>query len=73
MEEIERIAKQYGLLLKLNTEKEKLRVLIVDDDRQMTEFLSELYSGYQDFVVCEHGFDGLEAGHKLHTFINPRL
>ncbi len=44
------------------------RILIVDDDVQLSGFLMELLQGLPDPVQTEVANDGFEAGQKLQTF-----
>ena len=45
-----------------------VRILIVDDDRTLVGFLTELFSDDTGRTVVETAFDGFEAGQKVHTF-----
>lgn len=45
-----------------------LRVLIVDDDKQVAGFLVEWLSGLDDPFIVSTATDGFETGRKVHTF-----
>lgn len=65
--EVERFARERGLTLNLGNGG-ALRVLIVDDDKQLRLYLVELLSGLQDEVVTETARDGFEVGLKVSEF-----
>lgn len=45
-----------------------LRVLVVDDNHSLAEYLRELLTGLDDGIVVSLAHDGFEAGEKLHQF-----
>ena len=63
-EEVERFARLW------NPEGNKgpLRVLIVDDDKSVVNFLKELLEGDARLVIVEIALDGFDAGRKVYTF-----
>jgi len=44
------------------------RILIVDDDKQLVFYLSELLKTFSDDIYIDYAFDGFEAGHKVDIF-----
>lgn len=64
-EEVERFARQWNPA----GNKGPLRVLIVDDDRAVVGFLTELLQDDEQRIVVETAHDGFEAGRKLHSFL----
>ncbi|HEC12459.1 MAG TPA: response regulator [Acidiferrobacteraceae bacterium] len=69
--EVERFARKRGLTLNTGTSG-ALRVLVVDDDVQLTRYLAEYLNGYQDEVVTQTVNDGFAAGLKVREF-NPHI
>jgi CheY-like chemotaxis protein len=65
--EIERFAREHGTVLQPPGDGE-YRILIVDDDRQVATYLSELLSGTPRDVVVQVAHDGFEAGRLVQTF-----
>ncbi len=63
-EEVERFARQSNPL----GNKGPLRILIVDDDRAVLGFLTELFEGGEYQTIVETAHDGFEAGRKVHVF-----
>ena len=63
-EEVERFARQWNPV----GNKGPLRILIVDDDRAVRGFLTELLEGEEYPAVVDTAHDGFDAGRKLHTF-----
>lgn len=64
-EEVERFARQSNPV----GNKGPLRILIVDDDRAVRGFLTELFEGGDYSTVVDTARDGFEAGRKVHTFL----
>ncbi|MCK5664612.1 MAG: response regulator, partial [Thiotrichaceae bacterium] len=69
--EVERFAFERGLTLHAQSSDE-LRVLIVDDDRQFSNYLLELLSIENGVKAVEVAHDGFEAGLKVPNF-NPNI
>lgn len=74
-DEVERFAAQQGgVAMAVGEQQEETtpdahhRILIVDDDVQLTGFLVELLQGLPDPVQTEVANDGFEAGQKLVAF-----
>ncbi|HHI92938.1 MAG TPA: response regulator [Gammaproteobacteria bacterium] len=75
-DEVKRFASQYtqvngALVTRINSASGgdgAHRILIVDDDVQLSGFLVELLQGLPDPVRTEVANDGFEAGQKLQTF-----
>jgi excisionase family DNA binding protein len=63
-EEVERFARQWNPI----GNKGPLRILIVDDDRGVLGFLTELFEGGEVQTAVETAHDGFEAGRKVHIF-----
>lgn len=63
-DEVERFARQCNPV----GNKGPLRILIVDDDRGVLGFLTELFEGGSHPAVVDTARDGFEAGRKVHTF-----
>ncbi len=63
-ESVELFAKQS----KTAPQRNNLRVLIVDDDKQVAEFLVEWLTGLDEPFVVSSAADGFEAGIKVHSF-----
>lgn len=63
-ESVEQFAKQCKTLSKRND----LRILIVDDDKQVAGFLVEWLSGLDEPFTVSSAADGFEAGGKVHNF-----
>lgn len=70
-DEVERFARQYGLALAPHISP-GLRVLVVDDEPQLRQYLRELLEPLDDVTAVEVAADGFEAGHKVHKF-RPNL
>ncbi len=66
--EVERFALQRGIRLERGG-RDRLRVLIVDDDKQLTRYLVELLDTLSDAVATDTAYDGFEAGQKVRTFV----
>lgn len=66
--EVERFAVQRGIRLERGG-REQLRVLIVDDDKQLAGYLVELLDTLSDNVATDTAYDGFEAGQKVRTFV----
>jgi excisionase family DNA binding protein len=63
-EAVEQFAKQS----KSAPQRDELRVLIVDDDRQVAGFLVEWLSGLDEPFIVDSATDGFVAGSKVYTF-----
>jgi excisionase family DNA binding protein len=63
-ESVEQFAKQ----CKTVPQRNDLRVLIVDDDKQVVEFLVEWLTGLDEPFIVSTAADGFEAGSKVYTF-----
>lgn len=66
-DDIQHFASQRGLVLESNTN-DKIRLLIVDDDKTLLGYLVELFSVYTDLVEVESANNGFEAGQKVESF-----
>ncbi len=66
-QEIERFVRERRLQLP-GMEDDKLRVLIVDDDKAFTGYLRALFSRMEQKVVTEVSNDGFDAGMKIMSF-----
>ncbi len=66
-QEVERFAREHELTLQPAPDP-RLRILIVDDDKQFSGYLVELLTGLSTEVVVETASDGFEAGQKIQTF-----
>lgn len=67
-QEIERFAKKHNLPFRENRGREKLHVLIVDDEVQLCRYLMALFSDFEQELVAKCVHDGFEAGYMVHTF-----
>lgn len=65
--DVESFARDKGLTLNLG-DKDVLRVLIVDDDEQLTRYLVKLLDGLKTEVILETASDGFIAGLKIREF-----
>jgi excisionase family DNA binding protein len=65
--EVERFARERGVTLNL-VDAGAIRVLIVDDDEQLSRYLVDLLSGFKEQVVTEIAIDGFAAGFKVREF-----
>jgi len=63
-ESVEQFSKQYKAVPQRND----LRVLVVDDDRQVAGFLVEWLTGLDEPFIVDTAADGFEAGSKVHSF-----
>jgi excisionase family DNA binding protein len=63
-ENVEQFAKQ----CKTAPQRNDLRVLVVDDDKQVAGFLVEWLTGLDEPFVVDAAADGFEAGSKVHIF-----
>ena len=66
-QELLRFADERGLSLSWIVQG-KARVLIVEDDEQVSAFLCELLRGYDGIDALETAANGFEAGRKVHSF-----
>lgn len=65
-ENVEQFAKQYKTAAPVK--RNDLRVLVVDDDKQVAGFLVEWLTGLDEPFIVDTAADGFEAGSKVHTF-----
>ena len=65
--EIERFARKKGLTMQLPTD-DALRILIVDDEVQVAEYLSVFLSSVDEFVTTMIANDGYAAGKLVQVF-----
>ncbi len=63
-ETVEQFAKQS----KPTPARNELRILVVDDDKQVAGFLVEWLTGLDEPFVVSSASDGFEAGSKMYTF-----
>ncbi|MGZ8232413.1 MULTISPECIES: response regulator [Methylobacter] len=63
-ESVEQFAKQY----KSTPQRNDLRILVVDDDKQVSGFIIEWLTGLDEPFVVNSATDGFEVGSKVHTF-----
>lgn len=66
--DIEQFAQGHAANLSTRDSIETLRLLVVDDNRDLVDLVSELLATVKQPIVKEFAFDGFEAGDKLHTF-----
>jgi len=64
--DVERFGRQRGLSLR--SRNEVLRILVVDDDRQLSGYLLELLGSLSEPIETEVAKDGFDAGQKVLTF-----
>lgn len=67
LHEVERFAQERGMSLQHFLEDE-FRVLIVDDDEQVIDYLLDLFRTLPGNVSTEVAHDGFSAGHKVFSF-----
>jgi excisionase family DNA binding protein len=65
--DVERFARERGIALQ-PPEGDSLRILIVDDDKQLAGFLVELFANQEEPTSTQTAHDGFEAGAKVQTF-----
>lgn len=63
-ESIEQFARQY----KTPPQRNDLRILVVDDDKQVAGFLVEWLTGLDKPFIVDTAADGFGVGSKVHTF-----
>lgn len=63
-EHVEQFAKQS----KTPPPRNDLRILVVDDDKQLTGFLVEWLAGLDEPFIVSSAVDGFEAGSKVYSF-----
>lgn len=63
-ESVEQFAKQ----CKTAPQRNDLRVLVVDDDKQITGFIVDWLGSLDEPFIVSSAADGFEAGRKVHTF-----
>jgi len=66
-DDIVQFARQHNMSLP-HHETGNLRVLVVDDNRDLSDYLVELLSGQACGISVDVAYDGFEAGEKLHVF-----
>ena len=66
LDEVERFGRQRGLTLQFPDKVR--RVLVVDDDPQLSGYLVELLGGLSEPIETEVARDGFDAGRKVLTF-----
>ena len=59
---------QFSNQCKTPPQRNDLRVLVVDDDKQVAGFLVEWLTGLNEPFIVSSATDGFEAGRKVHTF-----
>ncbi len=67
LQDIQEFARSRGLKL-VNESKDSIRILIVDDDVQVSKMLSELLSLLPYVIETLTAIDGFEAGSKVQSF-----
>lgn len=65
--DIEKLAAECGVSLN-PPEPQGLRILVVDDNRSLAEYLREMLSNLDSSIAVMLAHDGFEAGEKLHLF-----
>lgn len=65
--EVERFAQERGMSLR-HLQDDEFRVLIVDDDEQVIDYLLNLFRTLPGNVSVEVAHDGFSAGHKVFSF-----
>ncbi len=65
--DLEYFADERGLTL-MHADNNRTRILIVDDDPQLSGYLNELLSGTSDNIEVEIAYDGFDAGGKIQTW-----
>ena len=65
-QEVVRFAKAHDLAF--NTEQDVIKVLIVDDDEQLSRFIKDLIAATDKGVVVESVNNGFDAGTKIYSF-----
>lgn len=65
IEDVEKLAEN---LAKKSKNKNSLKILIVDDNKQHVMYLEELLVTFSDEIETDKAYDGFEAGHKVDMF-----
>jgi len=65
--DVEQFAKERGMTLHFRHDG-GLRILIVDDDRQLVLYLTEMLDGEEGVTRVDSAYDGFEAGLKVRAF-----
>ena len=65
--DLEYFAHERGLTL-THDDNSSIRILIVDDDLQLSGYLRELLSGLDNKIEVETAYDGFDAGGKIQTW-----
>ncbi|MCB1758369.1 MAG: response regulator [Gammaproteobacteria bacterium] len=71
LQEVKRFARSHGITLQVANE-DQYRVLIVDDEPDWRELLTELLRSNSEDIVIETAADGFEAGRKV-SALKPHL
>ena len=61
MQEVRRFAQERGMQLADRVDR-KTRLLIVEDDKQLTDYLSALFEDFRDQLEIRCAYDGFDAG-----------
>ena len=67
LKEVKHFAQDRGMSLTFPGD-ENLRVLVVDDNVQLAQYLVELFDSRDDLIEVELAHDGFEAGQKVGVF-----
>lgn len=67
LHEVERFAHERGMSLR-HPQEDEFRVLIVDDDEQVIDYLLDLFRTLPGNVIVDVAHDGFSAGHKVFSF-----
>ena len=65
-EDVRKFAQKIGA--QLRNAKDTLRILIVDDDREFSNYLADMLDGLSQAIVAKKARDGFAAGKDLFTF-----
>jgi excisionase family DNA binding protein len=71
-QEVHRFAMEYGISLQSPEEENELRILIVDDEPDWRELLSDILQDASDNLIIDVAVSGFETGQKVHVF-KPHL
>jgi len=69
--DVERFARDKGVAL-VTAATEEMRILVVDDDVQLSRYLEALFEGFENKVVVKTVNDSFRAGFKVKSF-NPHV
>ena len=70
LEDVQAFAESRGM--KLQTDRDSLRILVIDDDIQLARFLSDFFDGQEQKIDTEVANYSFEAGLKVRSF-NPHV